>query len=84
LLAEQLEVRERVHSALRSVTFIEVKTEEQIPQQVAQLEEVIQQLQQRITDLELRIVPKTPQEIRYLREEIAHSVVGRMKSITLE
>jgi hypothetical protein len=42
LLAEQLEVKEMVNRALRSVTVVEVKTEEQVPQQVAQLEEVIQ------------------------------------------
>jgi hypothetical protein len=32
LLAEKLEVQERVHRALRSVTVIEVQTEEQVPQ----------------------------------------------------
>jgi hypothetical protein len=84
LLVEKLEVRERVHSALRSVTVIEVKTEERVPQQVAQLEEVIQQLQQCIADLELRTVPETPQEIRDLREATARSAVGRMKSLALE
>jgi hypothetical protein len=45
LLAEQLKVQEQVHRALRSVTVIEVQTEERVPQQVAQLEGVIQQLQ---------------------------------------
>jgi hypothetical protein len=45
LLAEQLDVQERVHKALRSVMVIEVKIEERVPQQVTQLEEVIQQLQ---------------------------------------
>jgi hypothetical protein len=54
LLAEQLEVKERVNRALRSVTVIEVRLKNEFPQQVAQLEEVIQQLQQRIADLELR------------------------------
>jgi hypothetical protein len=44
LLAEQLEVQERVHKELRSMMVIEVKIEEHVPQQVAQLEEVIQQL----------------------------------------
>jgi hypothetical protein len=39
---------------------IEVKIEECVPQQVAQLEEVIQQLQQCIADMELRTVPETP------------------------
>jgi hypothetical protein len=45
LLAEQLEVKEMVNRALCSVTVVEVKAEERVPQQVAQLEEVIQQLQ---------------------------------------
>jgi hypothetical protein len=67
-----------------SMTIIEVRDEERIPQQVAQLEEVIQQLQQCITDLELRTVPKTPQEIRDLREATARSAVGRMKALSLE
>jgi hypothetical protein len=68
LLAEKLEVQERVHKALRSMMIIEVKMEDCLPQQVTQLEEVIQQLQQCIIDLELHTVPETPQEIRYLRE----------------
>jgi chromosome segregation ATPase len=84
LLAEQLEVQERVHRALRSVTVIEVKIEERVPQQVAQLEEVIQQLQQRIIDLELRTMPETPQEVRDLREATARSAVGRLKTLALE
>jgi len=41
LLTEQLEVKEMVHKELHSVIVIEVKTEERVPQQVAQLEEVI-------------------------------------------
>jgi flagellar biosynthesis chaperone FliJ len=60
LLVEQLEVQERVHKELHSVTVIKVKMEDRLPQQVTQLEEVIQQLQQRITDLELHTVPKIP------------------------
>jgi hypothetical protein len=84
LLAEQLEVQERVHKALHSVTVIEVKMEDRLPQQVTQLEEVIQQLQQCITDLELRTMPETPQEIRDLREATARSTVGRLKTFALE
>jgi uncharacterized coiled-coil protein SlyX len=51
---------------------------------VAQLGEVIQQLQQCIADLELRTVPETPQEIRDLREATAHSAVGRLKTFASE
>jgi hypothetical protein len=76
LLAEQLEVKELVNRALRSVTVVEVQAKERVPQQVAELEEVIQQLQQCIADLELRTVPETPQEIRDLREATARSAVG--------
>jgi hypothetical protein len=75
MITEQLEVYERVHKALHSMTIIEVQIEERVPQQVAQLEGVIQQLQQRIADLELRTVPKTPQETRDLREAIARSAI---------
>jgi uncharacterized protein YaaN involved in tellurite resistance len=38
---------------------LEQKEEELVEHQVAQLAKTIQQLQQRITDLELRIVPST-------------------------
>jgi hypothetical protein len=41
LLAEQLEVQERVHKELHFVTVIEVNIEERVPQQATQLEEVI-------------------------------------------
>jgi flagellar biosynthesis chaperone FliJ len=85
LLAEQLEVQERVHKSLRSVMVIEVNIEEHVPQQVAQLEEVIQQLQQCIADMELCTMPETPQEITDLREATArNSAVGRLKTLALE
>jgi hypothetical protein len=38
LLAEQLEVQERVHKELFYMMVIEVKMEEHVPQQVEQLE----------------------------------------------
>jgi hypothetical protein len=40
--AQLQQSKEMVHRALRSVTIVEVKIEERVPQQVAQLEEVIQ------------------------------------------
>jgi hypothetical protein len=51
---------------------------------VAQIEEVIQQLQQRIADLELRVVPETLQDIRDLREATSRSAVDRLKDLALE
>jgi VIT1/CCC1 family predicted Fe2+/Mn2+ transporter len=53
LLAEQVGVKEAVSRALRSVTGLEKKEEDPVEHQVEQLVEAIQQLQQRITDLEL-------------------------------
>jgi vacuolar-type H+-ATPase subunit I/STV1 len=66
------------------VTVVEVKVEERVPQQVAQLEEVIWQLQQHIADLEIRVVPDTPQDVRDQREATARSIVKRLKALTLE
>jgi hypothetical protein len=84
LLVEKLEVQERVHKALHSVTVIEVNMKDCLPQQVTQLEEVIQQLQQCIIDLELYTMPETSQEIIYLREATSQSAIGRLKAFSLE
>jgi hypothetical protein len=73
-----------VNRALLSMTVIEVKVEERIPQQVVQLEEVIQQLQQRMAYLELRTVPETPQDVRDQRKATAKSVDERLKSLARE
>jgi hypothetical protein len=73
LLVEKLKVKEMVNRELLSMIVVEVNTKERVPQQVAQLEEVIQELQQCITDLELRTMPETHQDVRDLREETACS-----------
>jgi hypothetical protein len=70
-----------VNRVLHFVIVVEVKAEERIPQQVVHLEQVIQQLQQCIADLELRAVPKTPQDVRDQREETAKSAVERLKDL---
>jgi uncharacterized protein YaaN involved in tellurite resistance len=46
------------------VTGLEQKAKEPLDHQVMKLAEVIQQLQQRVMDLELQIIPSTPQEER--------------------
>jgi hypothetical protein len=51
---------------------------------VAQLEEVIQQLQQHIADLELRAVLETPQDVRDQREATARSAVEILKALAGE
>jgi hypothetical protein len=73
-----------VNIAILSVTIFEVKTKERVPQQVVQIKEVIQHLQQRIADLELRIVPETPQDVRDQREETAHIAIDILIALALE
>jgi hypothetical protein len=63
LLAEQVKVKEAVNKALRSVTGLEQMEEDPVENQVVKLAEAIQQLQQRIAELELQTVPSTPQEV---------------------
>jgi hypothetical protein len=63
LLTEQVGVKEAVHRALRSVTGLEKMEEDPVESQVVKLAEAIQQLQQRIAELELQTVPSTPQEV---------------------
>jgi hypothetical protein len=84
LLVEQLEVKEAIKRALFFVIVIEVQTEERVPQQVAQLEDMILKLQQHIADLELHVVPETPHKIRDKREITSHNVVDRLKDLALE
>jgi hypothetical protein len=57
--------------------------EETAESQVGKLIEAIQQLQARVAELELQAVLSTPQEVRDQREEIARSVVERIKALAL-
>jgi chromosome segregation ATPase len=84
LLMEQVGVKEAVNRALRSVMGLEKKEEDPVEHQVAQLAEAIQQLQQRIADLELQTVPSTLQDVRDQREATAQSAVERIKALALE
>jgi hypothetical protein len=69
LLMEQVGVKEAVNRALRSVTGLEQIEEDPVESQVAKLAAAIQQLQQRVAELELQAVPSTLQEVRDQREE---------------
>jgi hypothetical protein len=77
-------VKEAVNKALHSVTVLEPKAEDQVAHQVEHLVEAIQQLQQRIEELELRTVPSTPQDVRDQREATARSAVERIKDLAME
>jgi hypothetical protein len=84
LLIEKLEVKEAINKALLSVTVVEIKAEDRVTQQVENLEEVIQQLQQCITKLELRTVPKIPQDVKDQREATTRSAVERLKALAIK
>jgi hypothetical protein len=63
---------------------LETKVEDRVEHQVAQLMEVIQHLQQRITDLELRTMCNTQSAVRDQREATARSAVERIKALAME
>jgi hypothetical protein len=84
LLTEQLEVKEEVNRALHSMTGLGPNEEDRVEHQVEQLTEAIEQLQQRITNLELLTVPDTPQDVRDQRDATARSAVERIKNISME
>jgi hypothetical protein len=67
-----------------SITGLEKKREEPFECQVMKLVKVIQQLQQRVVELELQTIPSTPQEVRNQRELNAQSAVERIKTLATE
>jgi hypothetical protein len=60
LLAEKLGFKEAVEITLLFLMGLEPKEKDRVEHQVVELAEAIQQLQQRITDLELQTMPNTP------------------------
>jgi hypothetical protein len=52
--------------------------------QVAKLAKAIQQLQHKVAELELQVVPSTLQEVQDQIEETAWSTVHRIKALALE
>jgi hypothetical protein len=66
------------------VTGLEQKEEDPVEHQVAKLTEAIQQLQKRITDLELQSVPNNPQDVEDQREATARSAIERIKTFAME
>jgi hypothetical protein len=84
LLVEQVGVKQAVSRALRSLMGLEKKEEYLVEHQVANLVESIQQLQQRITDLEIQTVPSTLQDMQDEREVTARRAVERIRALSLE
>jgi len=81
---EQVGVKEVVSREIPSVTSLEKKEEHPVEHQLAQPVEAIQQLQQRIADLDLQTVPSTPQDVWDQRKAIAQSIVERIIALALE
>jgi UTP:GlnB (protein PII) uridylyltransferase len=63
LLAEQIGIREAVTRELSFVSGLAQTEEETTEIQVGKLVESIQQLQARVVEVELQVVPNTPQEV---------------------
>jgi uncharacterized protein YaaN involved in tellurite resistance len=59
---KQIGIGEAVNREFLSMTSLEKKAEEPLDHQVMKLAEFIQQLQQRVMDLEIQIIPSTLQE----------------------
>jgi hypothetical protein len=77
-------VKEAVTRALRSVSGLAQMEEETTESQVEKFVESIQQLQERVVELELKIVSRTPQEVRDQREETTRSAVERIGALAFE
>jgi hypothetical protein len=84
LLVEKTVVKEVVNKSCHSVSGLVQEDQESVKVQVVKLAETIQQLQARITELEVQAVPSTPQEVRYQREDAVKNVVGRIRALTSE
>jgi hypothetical protein len=76
-------VKEAVTRELCSVPGLAQMEEETVESQVGKLTEAIQQLQARVAELELQVVPSTLEEVRDQREETAKSTVERIKALAL-
>jgi hypothetical protein len=68
---EQVRVKEEVNGALHSVTSLEQMEEDPVVNQMTKLVEAIQQLQQRVIELELQTMSSTSREVRDQREATA-------------
>jgi hypothetical protein len=84
LLGEKIVVKEVVSKALRCVLGSTQEEHEAVELQVTKLAKAIQQLQARVMELEIQVVPRTLKEVHDQREEAAKSAVGRIRALALE
>ena len=84
LFVKQIGIEEAVKRAFHSMNGLDHKAEEPIEHQAMKHVEFIQQLQQRVLELELQAISSTPQEERDQREVNALSTVERIKELTKE
>jgi hypothetical protein len=75
-------VKEAMRKAFRSMPDLAQKEHDSVEVQVVKLAEVIQQLQARIMELEIQVVPSNLQEVRDQREEATKNAVVRIRSLT--
>jgi hypothetical protein len=84
LLAEQTRVKEVVNKSCHSVPGLAQEEQDSVDIPVANFSKTIQQLQVRISELEIQAVPNTPREERDQRKEAAGNAVGRNIALSSE
>jgi len=84
LLTEKTVVKEVVSKELHSVSGLAHEEQELVEIKVVKLVEAIQQLQARITEMEIQEIPSTPQEVHDQMEEAFKSAIGRIRALALE
>jgi trimethylamine:corrinoid methyltransferase-like protein len=82
LLIEKTTFKEAVTKALRSMLGLAQEEEYSIEIQVGKLIEAIQQLQERVTELDIQVVSSTLQEVCDQREEATKNAVERIKALS--
>jgi hypothetical protein len=77
-------VKEAVTKALLSISSLVQEEEQSAEIQVGKLTESIQQLQERVMEIEIQAMSSTPQEVCDQRELIAKSAVEIIRALALE
>jgi hypothetical protein len=84
LLTEHIAIKEEVTRALLSMPGLAQEEPDSTEMQVGKLSEAIQQLQERVMELEIQTVPSTSQEVCDQREEAARNTVEIIRALASE